>query len=201
MPDVNDRNMLRQLSHWFDQWFCHGGESDERPEIKMKRMLIASAGPEYSAQCQDTNQVFDSMPLGEVEVHPVVKDLEVQKLAWVQVVEYGGAAFVVGENDCDGDAAARYSLAWVKHFAKVEVREAEGETWIEQVALRERYNDQDSEIMKNFEVHQAKSCLYIELLESAKLSWYRIGRLAWMARFGKKVDSQEYRLERLFLGT
>ena len=29
-------------------------------------------------------KVFDSMPLGEVEVHPVVKDLEVQKLAWVQ---------------------------------------------------------------------------------------------------------------------
>ncbi|OLP93109.1 hypothetical protein AK812_SmicGene25070 [Symbiodinium microadriaticum] len=149
-----------------------------------------------------TQQVFDSMPVSidqvavqgwkQVEVHSVVKDLEVQRLALVQaaqvacssndvvpdqldfqlaeVVECGGAVFVVGENDCDGDAADSFhaagslhdqgscrdstaqagnSLAWVKHCAKVEVREVEGET------RTRRCNDQDSKIMKNFEVHQA----------------------------------------------
>ena len=71
----------------------------------------------------------------------------------------GGAAFVVDENDCDDDASgsflaagsfrdrgsdhdstgqAEYSLVGVKHCAKVEVHEVEGETLIEQSVHREQ---------------------------------------------------------------
>ncbi|OLQ13065.1 hypothetical protein AK812_SmicGene2925 [Symbiodinium microadriaticum] len=125
--------------------------------------LLAGAVTLLAGWLLKVSQVFDPMPVStvqvadrgwkQVEVQLVVKDLEVRMLASVQVAQVACSPIDVVPDQLDFQlyfrlAEAEYSLVGVKHCAKVEVHEVEGE----------------------------KPCLYIEFLESAKLSWYSFRR-------------------------